>query len=164
MDTFLRKRKRGREGVERERAYFKKFKSIKARGSAWLTRESTLQASKTSLSVSNDITSTPTIGEHDFKVITFRMKGWLSPCRVTRLATYRRFKKCHSKWVFSCSKKSKDEKIKNWTWMTGSCLGSGKWPLRPAHSISKLKMRNGAIFEYSPSGGWLISPVYLRIY
>lgn len=38
-------------------------------------RKDTLQASKTSLSVSNDITSTPTIGEHDLRVITLRTNG-----------------------------------------------------------------------------------------
>jgi len=48
--------------------------------------EITLQASRTSLSVSNDITSTPTIGEHDLKVITLRISGWSSPCKVTKLA------------------------------------------------------------------------------
>jgi len=39
----------------------------------------TLQASRISLSVSNDITSTPTMGEHDLRVMTFRTKGWPSP-------------------------------------------------------------------------------------
>jgi len=48
--------------------------------------EITLQASRTSLSVSNDITSTPTIGEHDLRVITLRISGWSSPCKVTKLA------------------------------------------------------------------------------
>jgi len=38
-------------------------------------------------------------------------------------------------------------------WIIGSSLGSGKMPLRPAHSMSKLRMRNGAIFDHSPSGG-----------
>jgi len=47
------------------------------------------------------------------------------------------------------------------TWITGSCVGSGKRPLRPAHSISKLRMRNGAILENSPSAGWLTKSVYL---
>lgn len=49
------------------------------------------------------------------------------------------------------------------TWITGSWVGSGKWPLRPAHSMSKLNMRNGAIFENSPSGAWLISSECLRV-
>lgn len=40
-------------------------------------------------------------------------------------------------------------------------MGSGKWPFLPAHSISKLSMRNGAIFENSPSGVWLIKSVQL---
>lgn len=34
--------------------------------------------------------------------------------------------------------------------------------MRPAHSMSKLNMRNGAIFENSPSGAWLIKSEYLR--
>lgn len=50
----------------------------------------TLQASKTSFSASNDITSTPTIGAHDFRVKTLRIKGRSSPCRVTRLAIYQK--------------------------------------------------------------------------
>ena len=48
--------------------------------------DSTLQASNTSFSVSKDITSTPTIGAHDLRVMTLRINGWLSPCKVTRLA------------------------------------------------------------------------------
>lgn len=52
-------------------------------------KQYTLQASKTSLSVLNDITSTPTIGAHDLRVMTLRTNGSLSPCKVTRLATYR---------------------------------------------------------------------------
>jgi hypothetical protein len=43
------------------------------------TASLTLQASSISLSVSNDITSTPTMGEHDLRVMTFRTKGWPSP-------------------------------------------------------------------------------------
>ena len=38
-------------------------------------------------------------------------------------------------------------------WITGSWLASGKMPLRPAHSISKLSIRRGAILDHSPSGG-----------
>ena len=36
--------------------------------------------------------------------------------------------------------------------ITGSMCGSGKIPLRPAHSISKLRIRSGAIFDHWPSG------------
>ena len=39
-------------------------------------------------------------------------------------------------------------------WMTGSSCASGKIPFRPAHSISKLRMRRGAIFCHWPSGVW----------
>lgn len=80
--------------------------------------------------------------EHVLKVKTLRMNGFDSPpgnrqhpvggremrrlpCRVTMLAI----------------------------WMTGSIFASGKVPLRPAHSISKLRIRNGAIFDHSPSAG-----------
>ena len=38
-------------------------------------------------------------------------------------------------------------------WMTGSWLASGKIPFLPAHSISKLRIRSGAILDHSPSGG-----------
>jgi hypothetical protein len=48
-----------------------------------------------------------------------------SPCRVTMLAI----------------------------WMTGSISGSGKIPLRPAHSISNERIRSGAIPDQSPSAG-----------
>lgn len=37
-------------------------------------------------------------------------------------------------------------------WMTGSTDASGKTPFLPAHSISKLRIRKGAIFAHSPSG------------
>jgi hypothetical protein len=43
------------------------------------TAAHTLHASRISLSASNDITSTPTMGEHDLRVMTFRTKGWPSP-------------------------------------------------------------------------------------
>ena len=131
-------------------------------------KNNTLQASKTSLSVSKDITSTPTIGEHDLRVKTFLISGWFSPCKVTRLATYDEKsnisllinRMTNIKWKVS----KFYIKYIRWTgrtWITGSWVGSGKWPLRPAHSMSKLSMRNGAIFENSPSGAWLISSEYL---
>mmetsp|Transcript_22779 Transcript_22779/g.77027 ORF Transcript_22779/g.77027 Transcript_22779/m.77027 type:complete len:288 (-) Transcript_22779:652-1515(-) len=37
-------------------------------------------------------------------------------------------------------------------WITGSCSASGKWPLRPAHSMSNAKMRIGASLDHAPSG------------
>ena len=37
-------------------------------------------------------------------------------------------------------------------WMTGSLSASGNMPFRPAHSISKLRMRSGAILDQLPSG------------
>ena len=46
-------------------------------------------------------------------------------------------------------------------WMTGSWLASGKIPFRPAHSISKLRIRRGAILDHSPSGGWEINLSHL---
>ena len=46
-------------------------------------------------------------------------------------------------------------------WMTGSIVASGKIPFRPAHSISKLKMRKGAIFDQLPSGACEIKALYL---
>lgn len=55
-----------------------------------------------------------------------------------------------------------DKKTKN-TWITGSWVGSGNRPLRPAHSMSKLNIRNGAIFENSPSGTWLTKFEKLRV-
>lgn len=36
------------------------------------------------------------------------------------------------------------------TWMTGSCCGSGKCPLRPEHSMSNDRMRRGAMRDHSP--------------
>jgi hypothetical protein len=36
-------------------------------------------------------------------------------------------------------------------WMTGSNEASGKWPLRPAHSISIERMRSGAMRDHSPA-------------
>ena len=48
----------------------------------------TLQARRTSFSESKDMTSTPTIGEHDLRVITFFTIGRSSPCTVTRLAIW----------------------------------------------------------------------------
>jgi len=38
------------------------------------------------------------------------------------------------------------------TWMTGSCCGSGKCPLRPQHSMSIDRMRRGAMRDHSPVG------------
>lgn len=61
----------------------------------------------------------------------------------------------------TCSAIAQCIKTEGNTWITGSWVGSGKSPLRPAHSISKLNIRNGAIFEYFPSGVWLISSEYL---
>lgn len=37
-------------------------------------------------------------------------------------------------------------------WITGSSSGTGKIPLRPQHSISKLSVRMGAMPIHSPSG------------
>ena len=36
-------------------------------------------------------------------------------------------------------------------WMTGSSSGLGKWPLRPAHSMSNDIRRSGATLIHSPS-------------
>jgi hypothetical protein len=74
----------------------------------------------------NSSTWVPTMCEQVLRVKTLRMKGCSSPCRVTMLAI----------------------------WMTGSISASGKIPLRPAHSRSKLRMRRGAILPQSPSAGW----------
>lgn len=63
----------------------------------------TLQASRTSLSVSNDITSTPTIGEHDLRVITLRISGWSSPCKVTKLAIWNKMTIFRSKTITQCT-------------------------------------------------------------
>jgi hypothetical protein len=41
--------------------------------------------------------------------------------------------------------------------MTGSKEASGKTPFLPAHSISKLKIRKGAMLDHSPSGACEIS-------
>ena len=38
--------------------------------------------------------------------------------------------------------------------MMGSSSGRGNRPVGAAHSISKERMRNGAIFIHSPSGLW----------
>ncbi len=83
-----------------------------------------VQASSICASLSNDRTSEPTMCAHELSVKMFLTNGVLSPCRVTMLAI----------------------------WMTGSCCASGKTPLRPAHSMSKLSTRSGAIFAQSPSG------------
>lgn len=79
-----------------------------------------------SLSSLNSSTCDPTICAQVLSVKTFLMKGLFSPCLVTIDAI----------------------------WMTGSICASGKMPLRPAHSISKLKTRNGAMGSHSPSGAW----------
>lgn len=48
-------------------------------------------------------------------------------------------------------------------WITGSISASGKMPFLPAHSISKLRMRRGAIFCQEPSGECEIKASYLAI-
>lgn len=46
-------------------------------------------------------------------------------------------------------------------WITGSTDASGKMPLRPAHSISKLRIRRGAILDQLPSGACEKNASYL---
>lgn len=60
--------------------------------------------------------------------------------------------KCHSPCILTTDA----------IWITGSTSGSGNTPFRPAHSISKLRTRNGAISDHSPSGGWLINLSWLQ--
>ena len=74
-------------------------------------------------SLLNDKICVATIGLTVSIQKTFRMNGLGSPYLVTTLAI----------------------------WMTGSTFASGKIPLRPAHSISKERMRRGAILDHSPS-------------
>eukprot|EP00955_Chlamydomonas_euryale_P026390 278602-Chlamydomonas_euryale.AAC.1 len=45
-------------------------------------------------------------------------------------------------------------------WMTGSIFASGKWPLRPAHSMSNDSTRSGASLDHSPSGRWLTTSLH----
>lgn len=47
-------------------------------------------------------------------------------------------------------------------WMTGSMFGSGNIPFLPAHSISKLRTRKGAMWDHSPSGECEMNWSYLR--
>jgi hypothetical protein len=48
--------------------------------------------------------------------------------------------------------------------MTGSLDASGKIPFLPAHSISKLRIRKGAIFAHSPSGVYDMNLSYLSTF
>ena len=57
--------------------------------------------------MANDMTSAPTIGEQELRVITLRTVGAASPWTVTMFAI----------------------------WMTGSCSGSGKWPFSKWSSL-----------------------------
>mmetsp|Transcript_34757 Transcript_34757/g.82380 ORF Transcript_34757/g.82380 Transcript_34757/m.82380 type:complete len:221 (+) Transcript_34757:2231-2893(+) len=75
-------------------------------------------------SSSNECTSAPEIGAQVLRVKMFLTMGFFEPWTETQLAI----------------------------WMTGSFSGSGKCPLRPAHSISKERVRSGAILPHSPSG------------
>ena len=75
-----------------------------------------------SFSFLKDFTSDPIIESHVLSVKTFLINGSFSPWRITMLEI----------------------------WITRSFSGSGKIPLRPAHSISKLRIRIGAIFCHSP--------------
>ena len=60
-----------------------------------------------SSSVPEHTTDAPTMGRHVLRVNTVLMMGVSQPCRDTVEAI----------------------------WITGSCCGSGKWPLRPWHYI-----------------------------
>mmetsp|Transcript_6455 Transcript_6455/g.27514 ORF Transcript_6455/g.27514 Transcript_6455/m.27514 type:complete len:233 (+) Transcript_6455:2137-2835(+) len=78
-------------------------------------------------------TSDPTMGAHVSRVQMARITGLSSPWHVTMVAI----------------------------WITGSCSASGKCPLRPAHSMSTDKMRNGASLLYWPSGACDTTASYL---
>ena len=96
--------------------------------SASVTLSRFAQLRSRSVSFSKDMTSAPTMDAQDLRVWMFFTRGFFSPCTVSMLAI----------------------------WMTGSCSASGKWPLRPWHSMSMLSTRSGASCMNSPSDGWLV--------
>ena len=66
---------------------------------------------RSSTSVANDMTSAPTIGEQELRVMTLRTVGTASPWTVTMFAI----------------------------WMTGSCSGSGKWPFTKQSNLKRYR-------------------------
>ena len=80
-----------------------------------------------SSSVLLDMTCAPTMGRHPPRVNTFCITGLPPPASPYTLIE---FAIC----------------------MTGSRSASGKYPLRPWHSMSNDSMRSGATFDHSPSG------------
>jgi hypothetical protein len=78
-----------------------------------------------SSSVFEGTTSAPEIGAQPFKVKITWHRGSSEPCNCTT----------HEIWI------------------TGSFSGSGKWPLRPWHSMSVANTRRGANRDHDPSQG-----------
>lgn len=107
-------------------------------------------------SLSKASTCDPTMCEHVLRVKTFRMNGLLSPRSWETWSTdghlqgRMRFNSPCLVTMFAI-------------WITGSTSASGKIPLRPAHSISKLRILSGASVDHSPSGAWEINAFQLRL-
>ncbi|KAH3663022.1 hypothetical protein OGATHE_004598 [Ogataea polymorpha] len=126
---FFRRAKYGKSWTPSARALLIRYgKSKLAMLYPMITSGSTLtmnsfHLSSISSSDSYENVSDPTIGAHDLTVNTLRTNGTGSPALATTFAI----------------------------WITGSCSASGKMPLRPAHSMSNDRIRNGAMFRYLPS-------------
>lgn len=109
----------------------------------------------------------PTMLAQDCRVNTVRMKGSVSPCRCTMDAI----------WITGSLSASGKIPVAGWdpdgetlrllffgqsyeiSLRYGTSQANKSSPFLPAHSMSKLSTRSGAILCHSPSAGWLIKSV-----
>jgi hypothetical protein len=102
------------------------------------------------LSSLNSSTCEPTMCAQVLRVKTLRTNGRLSPgysvhsrrCSTQRQLFHMETAQIDVPWRVTIAA----------IWITGSMFASGKIPFRPAHSMSKLNIRRGAMLSQAPSG------------